>query len=100
MSAELTIESLPAEVQGLASAIAQHVVKEVVRLLKADQPKDWYSTDELAQALGKARWTIQEKWCNAGRIECEKDEESGKWRIPGYEFRRLVNGGKLRPKPT
>ena len=60
--------------------------------------KEWYTTGELAEALGKSRYTIQERWCNDGRIECEKDPENGKWRIPGHEFRRLVGGGALKPK--
>lgn len=60
--------------------------------------KEWYSTSELAEAMGKSRYTVQERWCNEGRIECEKDTESGKWRIPGDEYRRLVAGGALKSK--
>ncbi|NLY01164.1 MAG: hypothetical protein GXY83_34160 [Rhodopirellula sp.] len=60
--------------------------------------KEWYSTTELAEALDKSQFTIQERWCNCGRIECEKEPESGKWRIPGHEYRRLVSGGGLLPK--
>jgi predicted site-specific integrase-resolvase len=60
--------------------------------------KEWYSTSELAETLDKSHYTIQERWCNEGRIECEKDPESGKWRIPGHEFRRLVGGGALKPR--
>jgi hypothetical protein len=60
--------------------------------------KEWYTTGELAEALGKSQYTIQERWCNEGRIQCEKDPESGKWRIPGDEYRRLVGGGALKPK--
>jgi hypothetical protein len=60
--------------------------------------KEWYTTGELAEALGKSQYTIQERWCNDRRIECEKDPESGKWRIPGTEYRRLVGGGALKPK--
>ena len=60
--------------------------------------KEWYTTTELAEALDKSQYTIQERWCNDGRIECEKDPESGKWRIPGHEYRRLVGGGALKPK--
>ena len=26
--------------------------------------KEWYTTAELAEALGKKQFTIQEKWCN------------------------------------
>jgi hypothetical protein len=60
--------------------------------------KEWYTTNELAEALDKSHFTIQERWCNDGRIECEKDPTSGKWRIPGQEYRRLVGGGALKPK--
>lgn len=81
-----------------AKQLAEHVLREVRSILATEKPKEWYSTDELAAALGKARWTVQEKWCNAGRIKCEKDPSSLKWRIPGYEYERLVNGGSLLPK--
>ena len=60
--------------------------------------KEWYSTTELAELLGKKDFTIREKWCNQGRIECEKDPDSGKWRIPAEEVHRLQNGGGLRPR--
>ena len=60
--------------------------------------KQWYTTGELAEALDKSQYTIQERWCNDGRIECEKDPDSGKWRIPGHEYRRLAAGGAMKPK--
>ena len=72
---------------------------EVQQIITAQRvQKEWYSTGELADALDKSQYTIQERWCNDGRIECEKDPESGKWRIPGAEYRRLVGGGALKPK--
>jgi hypothetical protein len=46
--------------------------------------------------LGKSDFTVREKWCNQGRIECEKHSDSGKWRIPAHEVRRLRNGGGLK----
>lgn len=60
--------------------------------------KEWHTTTELAEALGKSQFTVQQHWCNGGRIECEKHPVSGKWRIPGHEYRRLVGGGELKPK--
>ena len=59
--------------------------------------KHWYTTAEVAELLGRRQYTVQEKWCNQGRIECEKDLSSGKWRIPGHEYDRLKRGG--RPEP-
>ena len=56
--------------------------------------KDWYTTGELAKAMGVTGHTVRERWCNQGRIECEKDPVTGKWRIPGHEFERLRRGGR------
>jgi hypothetical protein len=68
------------------------------KLVAQKTEKEWYTTSELAEALGKSPFTITERYCNAGRIECRKDPDSGKWLIPGHEFKRLVNGGGLLPR--
>jgi hypothetical protein len=60
--------------------------------------KQWYTTTELAEAMKVSQYTVQEHWCNHGRIDCQKDPVSGQWRIPGREFRRLVKGGALKPR--
>ena len=79
-------------------AVARDVaeIRNIVTSTRTD--KEWYSTTELADALGKSQFTIQERWCNERRIECEKDPDSNKWRIPGHEYRRLIGGGALKPK--
>ena len=56
--------------------------------------KDWYSTGEVAELTGVIRYTVQERWCHQGRIVCEKDYCTGKWRIPGHENDRLRRGGR------
>src|SRR5262245_32773560 len=61
-------------------------------------PKEGYSRAELGSARGVSQYTVQERWCNGGRIEAEKDAVTGRWRIPGREFRRLVQGGGLKVK--
>ncbi len=84
---------------GQRLAAMEEKVIEVHQLVHAQRvEKEWYSTGELAEALGKSQYTVQERWCNEGRIECEKDSDSGKWRIPRDEYRRLVSGGSLKPK--
>ena len=71
----------------------ERVVNEIHgKLATQHLDKEWYSTAEAAEILGKSRFTIQEKWCNQGRIRCEKDPETGKWRIPRAEIERLRNG--------
>ena len=57
--------------------------------------KEWYTPRELGEILTKSEYTVRERWCNEGRIECEKDPDSGKWRIPHREVERLRNGGAL-----
>lgn len=66
-------------------------------LRKGPDLKEWYSTSELAEAMGVSVYTVSVRWCNAQRIESEKDPITGKWRIPGHEFQRLVKGGSLQP---
>ena len=75
-------------------------IEQVVCRLLEDKgvEKEWYSTTELAEAMKVSVYTVTERWCNAGRIDCEKEPSTGKWRIPGHEFRRLVKGGALRPR--
>ncbi len=65
-------------------------------LLNQEPEKKWYTTGEVAEIMGVSRYTFQE-WCNRDRIECEKDPDTGKWRIPGREVQRLRKGGKRRP---
>ena len=34
--------------------------------------KEWYTTAEVADLLGKRQYTVQQKWCNQGRVECKR----------------------------
>jgi len=56
--------------------------------------KDFYSTREVAELMDVTRHTVQVRWCAEGRIQCEKDPTTGRWRIPGTEYDRLRRGGK------
>ena len=53
----------------------------------------WYSTAEVADMMRVSRYTVQERWCNRSRIECFKDPQTGRWRIPVRELRRLLREG-------
>jgi hypothetical protein len=60
--------------------------------------KDWYTTEEAAQILGKARFTIRE-WCRHGRVHCRK-QGSGRgkymsWVISRDELLRIQKEGLL-----
>ena len=69
-------------------------IEEMKDASQAASAKDWYTTGELAQTLGVTGHTVRERYCNQGRIDCEKDPGTGKWRIPGHEFERLRRGGR------
>ena len=91
LQAILTLSDRLGTVERLLTEIHEVVMNERVE-------KEWYNTGELAEVMGRSQYTVQERWCNEGRIECEKDPATGKWRIPGREYRRLRNGGGLLPR--
>jgi hypothetical protein len=60
--------------------------------------KDWYSTEEVAQLVGKAEFTVRE-WCRLGRVKAEK-RRSGRgaypaWVISHAELLRIQREGLL-----
>ena len=64
--------------------------------------KDWYSTAEVAQLLGKAEFTVRE-WCRLGRVRAEKKQcgrgIASEWIISHEELTRIRNEGLL-PEPN
>lgn len=60
--------------------------------------KDWYSTAEVAQLLGKAEFTVRE-WCRLGRVRAEKKKcgrgVASEWIISQEELMRIRNHGLL-----
>jgi hypothetical protein len=60
--------------------------------------KDWYTTAEIAQLLGKAEFTVRE-WCRQGRVHAEK-KGSGRgkyqsWVVSHQELLRFQRNGLL-----
>ncbi|REJ93825.1 MAG: helix-turn-helix domain-containing protein [Planctomycetota bacterium] len=71
-------------------------------LLSQQVQKDWYTTDEVAEILDKAPFTVRE-WCRLGRVDADK-RASGRgstqeWIISHEELQRIRNHGLL-PLPT
>ncbi|MHB1423791.1 MAG: helix-turn-helix domain-containing protein [Gemmataceae bacterium] len=67
-------------------------------LLQKQTIKEWYGTEEVAQILGKAEFTVRE-WCRLGRIQAEK-RGSGRgryqsWVISNAEVQRIQREGLL-----
>ena len=58
---------------GQRLTVIERDLGEVKEILSAQRvQKDWYTTNELAEALQKSHFTIQERWCNDGRIDPKK----------------------------
>jgi hypothetical protein len=73
----------------------------LVFLVEQRTAKDWYSTGEFAQLVGKAEFTVRE-WARLGRIRAEK-RLSGRgafpaWCISHQEFLRYQREGLLQLK--
>src|SRR5947209_4463538 len=84
-----------ADILGILSHLVEKVagveqaVTDLQRLVEHQTPavaREWYTTGELAEALGLSQYTIQARWCAEGRIECEKDLDTQRWRIPAREY--------------
>src|SRR4051794_12966936 len=72
-------------------------------LLRHRTVKDWYSTDEVAAILGKAKFTVRE-WCRLGWVHCRK-QNSGRgkhpaWSISHDELLRIQREGLLPREKT
>ena len=74
------------------------MLADMVRMRTA---KEWYSTAEVAELMGRAEFTVRE-WCRLRRIHAEKRRtgrgRSQEWKISHEEVERLRNEGLL-PEP-
>jgi len=89
MSTE-TVDSLAERLQRIEAAL-EHLIRQRT-------VKDWYSTQELSELVGKSEYTCRE-WCRQGRIRAEK-KRSGRgkffsWVISRDEVARIEREGLL-----
>lgn len=80
------------------AAIEAILARLVETAASQQSTKDYYTTEEVAERLGKRPYTVRE-WCRLGRVHAEKahsgrgaDEE---WRISQAELTRIQNEGLL-----
>lgn len=70
-------------------------------LVRQRAVKDWYSTAEVAELLGRAEFTVRE-WCRLGRVHADKRPcgrgLSQEWMISHEELERVRNQGLLSVK--
>lgn len=74
-------------------------IEAVLQMLVRQQTiKDWYSTDEVAEVLGKSSFTVRE-WCRLGRVHAKKRPcgrgTSQEWIIAHAELQRIRTEGLL-----
>lgn len=71
-------------------------------IIKQKAVKEWYSTAEAAEVLGRAEFTVRE-WCRLGRVHASKRPcgrgTSQEWMIAHDEIERIRNEGLL-PDPV
>jgi hypothetical protein len=93
--------SLQGAVQSLAERL-DRIEAKLTCLLQQRTVKDWYGTEEAAQILGKAEFTVRE-WCRLRRVRAQKRScgrgRSREWMIAHAELERIQNEGLL-PQPT
>ena len=71
---------------------------QLTTLLQREQVREWYTTMEFSQAIGKAEFTIRE-YCRLGRLKAEK-RQSGRgaypqWVLSHAELERYRRSGLL-----
>jgi hypothetical protein len=54
----------------------------LVVLVERQTVRDWYTTEQFAQLVGKAEFTVRE-WCRHGRVRAEK-RNSGRGAFPAW----------------
>jgi hypothetical protein len=86
------------ELMGAVAERLDRIEAALAELLRQRQLKAWYGTEELAQLLGKAEFTVRE-WCRLGRVNAEK-RGSGRgkhhaWVVSHEELLRIQREGLL-----
>ena len=80
----------------------EHIESMLASLIEQQTVREWYSTDQVAQIVGKSEFTVRE-WARLKRIRAEK-RRSGRgahasWAISHAELLRLQREGLL-PMPS
>ncbi|MBM4073198.1 MAG: helix-turn-helix domain-containing protein [Planctomycetes bacterium] len=78
------------------------IEEKLARLIELRTIKDWYTTAEVAEFLGKSEFTVRE-WCRLGRVRASKRKcgrgLSQEWIVAHEELERYRNEGLL-PQPS
>lgn len=95
-------DSQPARVDNGLEQRLDRMEAMLERLVRERTIKEWYSTAEVAQLVGKAEFTVRE-YCRLGRINARKRPcgrgRSQEWIVSHAELQRIRNEGLL-PQTT
>jgi excisionase family DNA binding protein len=72
----------------------QRIEDAIGRLLHQKARKEWYTTAEVAEIVGKSDYTVRE-YCRKGQIKAEKAPNGRGWLVSHGELERLRNLGPL-----
>jgi excisionase family DNA binding protein len=72
----------------------QRIEDAIGRLLHQKAGKEWYTTAEVAEIVGKSDYTVRE-YCRKGQIKAEKSPNGRGWLVSHAELERLRNYGPL-----
>ncbi len=93
-----TLTEPDSDLQDILRRLDARIAQMLELLLDQKTVKDWYSTAEAAEVLGKAEFTVRE-WCRHRRIRAEKRAfgrgRSREWMISHAELTRIRNEGLL-----
>jgi excisionase family DNA binding protein len=72
----------------------QRIEDAIGQLLRQKSAKEWYTTAEVAEIVGKSDYTVRE-YCRKGQIKAEKAPNGRGWLVSHVELERLRNFGPL-----
>ena len=75
----------------------ERIEEALYALLHQKATKDWYTTAEVGEIVGKSDYTVRE-YCRKGQIKAEKAPNGRGWLVSHVELERLRNYGPL-PEP-
>ncbi len=72
----------------------QRIEEAIGQLLREKSAKEWYTTAEIAEIVGKSEYTVRE-YCRKGQIRAEKAANGRGWLVSHTELERLRNYGAM-----
>jgi excisionase family DNA binding protein len=77
----------------------ERIETALAQLLKQQTAKEKYTTDEVAEILGRSGYTVRE-WCRKGQAKAEKAPNGRGWLISHEELERLRSYGPYPEKES